>query len=73
MTPNFHVFKCESRGKVRWLGSRASLGGAKEYVRTSGRSEPGDYLICDVNTGHRFTMTVTREESARAAADSRGR
>ena len=64
MTPNFHIFKSESRGRVRWLGSRDSLGAAKLLVKTSGQSEPGDYLICNINTGNRFTMTVTAEESA---------
>jgi hypothetical protein len=70
MTPNFHIFKSEFRGRVRWLGSRDCLGAAKQFVRTAGQCEPGDYLIFNINTGNRFTMTVTSDESAEAASHS---
>jgi hypothetical protein len=62
MTPNFHIFKSEPKGEVRWIGSQNDIEAAKRLIETRGQSEPGEYVIWSIKTGNKFSMTVTYEE-----------
>ena len=60
MTPNFHIFRGEFDGEMRWLGSRENLDAAKTFVETH-QSQPGEYFIWSLKTQERITIMVPGE------------
>jgi hypothetical protein len=57
MTRMLDIFRLESSG-VLWLGSAASLEGAKVRVQELAARAPGEYLVVDLETGNRHVIKL---------------
>jgi hypothetical protein len=55
ITP-FDIFRVESGNKILWLTAADDLETAKKHVEALMKTNPGEYLIRSLKTGHRITI-----------------
>jgi hypothetical protein len=53
MSKPLDVFRIQTEGGVRWIGSVGNLEAAKVLIKTESAKEPGDFLIVDLETGQK--------------------
>jgi len=52
----FDIFKLDPTGRVFWRGAVASFVAAKAHIQRLAPFSPGEYIILDLNTGHRVLV-----------------
>ena len=56
MTKPLDIFRIQVEGGVRWIGSAENLEAAKVLIKTESTKEPGDFLVVNLETGHRVEI-----------------
>lgn len=67
MIAPFDIFKAESEGKVRWIGSAVDLETAKKRAQVVGQSDPGEYVILSQITGNRLSVIIPNPNAQKSA------
>jgi hypothetical protein len=74
MVPPFDIFERQAGGSARWVGIAVDLEAATQRIKELAESEPGQYFIFSLATGHRLDVKAEslanrshgmRERSAR--------
>ena len=50
------IFRIRVDGGVRWIGSAENLEAAKALIKAESAKEPGDFLVVNLETGHRVEI-----------------
>ncbi len=50
------VFRIQVEGGVRWIGSVENMEAAKALIKTKSEKQPGDFLVVNLETGHRMKI-----------------
>ena len=64
MVPSFDIFKAEEDGQLLWRGAVEGFAAAKARIQELAMASPGEYIILDLNTGHRALLSVTDSQHA---------
>ena len=53
MVRTFDVFRVQTEGGVRWIGTVESIEAAKALIKVESAKQPGDFLVVNLETGSR--------------------
>jgi hypothetical protein len=53
------IFRIQVEGGVRWIGSVENVEAAKALIQTESARQPGDFLVVDLQSGHRIEIKGT--------------
>jgi hypothetical protein len=67
MEAPFDIFRSESDGNILWRGATTTLDEAKKRVQEFAKSSPAEYIIINLQTG----LKVTISQDGRSRAGSR--
>jgi hypothetical protein len=70
MVPPFDIFKRQRGGSVRWFGVAVDFEAAKARVQELEASDPGEYFIFSLATGHRVFVNSDNPAIASPAKNS---
>jgi hypothetical protein len=59
MEPPVDIFRMEADGQMMWLGAAESLGEAKARVQEFAKSWAADYMIVNLKSGLKLTISAT--------------
>jgi len=52
----FDVFRVQTEGGVRWIGTVESIEAAKALIKVESAKPPGDFLVVNLETGHKMEI-----------------
>ena len=62
MAQSLDIFRIQAEGGVRWIGTVESMDAAKALIKTESAKQTGDFLVVNLETGHR--MEIKAEPAA---------
>jgi hypothetical protein len=68
MNASFDIFQVEEPGTLLWKGTAATLDDAKLKVRELAVLSPVDYVIANLRTGMRLTITAADADGHQTTA-----
>jgi|HubBroStandDraft_2_1064218.scaffolds.fasta_scaffold1250138_1 hypothetical protein len=63
MEPQVDIFRMEADGQMMWLGAAESLGEAKARVQEFAKSWAADYMIVNLKSGLKLTISASAATS----------
>jgi len=62
LAQSLDIFRIQAEGGVRWIGTVESMDAAKALIKTESAKQTGDFLVVNLETGHR--MEIKAEPAA---------
>lgn len=59
LAQTFDIFRIQVEGGVRWIGSVEDMEAAKALIQAEAAKWPGDFLVVDLQSGHRIEIKGT--------------
>jgi hypothetical protein len=59
LAQTFDIFRIQVEGGVRWIGSVENMEAAKALIQAESAKQPGDFLVVDLQSGHRIEIKGT--------------